>query len=272
MSAAEEDTWTKRQIAEKCIEISSHTLLEMGRILGHGKINESRLEILLAAIVRTVNCSGAIQRLYADRPYSEEMNVLLRSLAEMVVTGSYLQIATGDEVESYRQFDSIMLSKSMRLANELIPGCVESIPETLREAFEKHADEIRQATNGVASQTSWTKKDLHSRASAVDKTLGADILQFLSRIVYAHGHYYTHATFSSLTATIDSFRTGACDEAAIREDADFALFGTAQALHVFAMSISLLKKVDGYEAHLELVQDLLKQYNDAPSTVLPKSR
>jgi hypothetical protein len=267
---ADEVTWTKRQIAEKCIEISSHTLLEMGRILGHGKINESRLEILLAAIVRTVNCSGAIQRLYVDRPYSEEMNVLLRSLAEMVVNADYLQISSEEEVESYRQFDSIMLSKSMRLANELIPGCIDSIPETLRTAFEKHADEVRHATSSVTSQTSWTKKDLHSRASAVDKALGTEILQFLSRIVYTHGHYYTHATFSSLTATIDSFRTGACDEAAIREDADFALFGTAQALHVFAMSISLLKKVDGYEAHLELVQDLLKQYNDAPSTVLPK--
>jgi hypothetical protein len=59
MKPAEEVRWTKRRIAEKCIEISSHTLLEMGHKLGHGKLNEPRLEILLAANVRTVNCSGA---------------------------------------------------------------------------------------------------------------------------------------------------------------------------------------------------------------------
>lgn len=146
MNAVEEVEWTKRLIAEKCIEISSHSLMGMGHNLGHGKINDSRMEILLAAIVRTVNCGGAIQRLYADRPYSEEMNVLLRSLAEMVITASYLQIAPEEEVESYRSFDSIMLSKAMRLADELIPGCIDSIPEQLRNAFEKHADDVRQAT------------------------------------------------------------------------------------------------------------------------------
>jgi Family of unknown function (DUF5677) len=264
---AEAVQWTKRQISEKCLEISRHTLLEMGHKLGHGKMVDARMEILLAATVRTVNSSRAIQLLYTDRPYSEEMHTLLRSLAEMVINAAYLQVAPEEELESYRQNDSIMLSKAMRLANDLIPGCIESIPKTTREAFEVHADEIRQSTSGTASKTSWTKKDLHSRASAVDKVLGTTILQFLSRIVFPQGHSYTHGSFSSLSATIDSFRTGGYAEVTIREGADLALFGTAQALHVFAMAISLLKDEEDYSAHLSVVQDLLRQYNDAPSII-----
>lgn len=267
MKPAEEVRWTKRRIAEKCIEISSHTLLEMGHKLGHGKLNEPRLEILLAATARTVNCSGAIERLYADRPYSEEMNVLLRSLAEMVINASYLQVSSEDELESYRRHDSIMLSKAMRLANDLVPGSVDSIPIATRDAFEKHADEVKQATSGTGTRTSWTKKDLHSRAIVVDNQLGTEILQFLSRIVYPHGHAYTHASFSSLSSTIDSFRTGTYDADAIRDEADHALFGTAQALHVFTMSISLLKHEYSHNAHREVVQNLLRQYNDAPSAI-----
>ena len=158
MKPAEEVRWTKRQIAGKCIEISRHTLLAMGHKLGHGKLNEPRLEVLLAATVRTVNCSGAIERLYADRPYSEEMNILLRSLAEMVINASYLQVCSEDELESYRRHDLLMLSKAMRLANDLIPGSIDSIPMATRDAFEKDANEAKQAISGTASQTNWTKK------------------------------------------------------------------------------------------------------------------
>lgn len=267
MKPAEEVRWTKRQIAGKCIEISRHTLLAMGHKLGHGKLNEPRLEVLLAATVRTVNCSGAIERLYADRPYSEEMNILLRSLAEMVINASYLQVCSEDELESYRRHDLLMLSKAMRLANDLIPGSIDSIPMATRDAFEKDANEAKQAISGTASQTNWTKKDLHSRATIVDNQLGTEILQFLSRIVYPHGHAYTHTSFSSLSSTIDSFRTGAYNADAIRDAADHALFGTAQALHVFTMSISLLKQEDSHNTHLEVVQELLKQYNHAPSAI-----
>ena len=262
---AEVAQWTKRKICVKCIESSSHILLEMGHKQGHGKVNDDRMEILLAATVRAVNSSRAIQLLYVDRPYSEEMHILLRSLAEMVINAAYLQMAPEEELESYRRFDSIMLSKAMRLANELIPGCIDSIPEETRMAFEKHADEVTQAISSTASKTSWTKKDLHSRAGKVDEVLGTGIVQFLSRIVYPHGHAYIHGNFSSLSATIDSFRTGEYDEAAVREEADHALFGTAQALHVFTMIISGLKHDESFNAQMSNVQDLLEQYNDAPS-------
>lgn len=241
----------------------------MGHDLGHGKLNESRMEILLASIVRAINASGAIQRLYADRPYSEEIHTLLRTLVELVINAAYLQICSEGELASYRQYDTLMLSKVMRLANELFPGCIDHISEPTRNAFSKHTDEVRQATAGTVANTSWTKLDLHSRAVAADKHLGTQILQFLRRFVYSHGHTYTHGTFSSLEVTIDSFRTGQFPEARAREDADFALFGTAQTLHVFAMTINLLKNI-GFDAHLSVVQDLLKQYNDAPSTIPPQ--
>ncbi|MCU1247076.1 MAG: hypothetical protein JWQ49_105 [Edaphobacter sp.] len=254
---------TKRQIVEQCIDITTGTLLTMVRDISDGKLVDSRLEVLLASIVRATNCGAAIKRLYADRPFSEEMHTLLRSLAELVINASYLQIAPEKELESYLKYDSIMLAKTIRLAGEVRPEVLERISQTTRDAFAKHVDEVMLETGDTISGTSWTKLDLHSRGVAVDKHLSVELFQFLSRVLYPSGHSYTHSTYSSLRGPIETFQTGEYNEVAVKEDANLALFGTAQALHVFAMSTSLIKGIDTNVA-LEVVQNLLQTGSDMP--------
>jgi len=65
--------------------------------------------------------------LCVERPYYEEMNVLVRSLIESIVNGAFVQIAGEDEANAFMHFDSISLSKALRIASRRISGSLEHL-------------------------------------------------------------------------------------------------------------------------------------------------
>jgi hypothetical protein len=75
-----------------------------------------RIRILIATAIKAVNSSHAIRLLCVERPYFEEMNILDRSLIESIVNGAFLQFATDEELTAFENFDTISLSKALRIA------------------------------------------------------------------------------------------------------------------------------------------------------------
>jgi hypothetical protein len=256
------DTWeilgNRRRLAEECLEISRRTLAQLGQELGDGKLAEPRLEVLLAGIVRALNSSNAIGQLFKDLPYFEEMNILLRSLVELVINCLYLQVSSPEDLESYLQYDSIMLAKAIRFGNEFHDDVSSQNSQDLLSAFDEHVNHVEKSIGGTISRASWTKLDLHSRAVAVDNILGANTVSFLSRVVYQAGHAFTHGNYSSLYETIETLKTGAPSQTRMTEEANHALFGTAQTLHIFAKATNSLKAKNVY-ADLSIASELLQQ-------------
>jgi hypothetical protein len=264
MSGAEK--LTQRQITERCIGASIETLLRLANKLSFGQEVDDRLEVLLASIISAANGARAIMRLYADRPYSEAMHTLLRSLAELVINACYLQIASEEELNSYRLYDTIMLDKAQRLIRELRPNFLSGAPKQTLVAFREHAEQVKQQTRDTVSNNSWTKTALHDRAIALDDRYKFELFKFISRVIYSSGHSYTHWTFASLTQPVEFLRTGNHDDAATRSEAYLALFGTAQVLHIFSLFICVHKDPNEIASN-ELVQDLMETYDDSPSAL-----
>jgi hypothetical protein len=251
---------TKRQVAEDIISICGGMLMQMGKKVGDGRLADTRLEVMLAAIVRTVNSANAIKLLYTERPYSEEMNTLLRPLVELIVNACYIQIASDAEVECYRTYDTVMLEKSIRLAEEIVPTGLSGVTPENRKLFAEHIKTINQTFAGVMSTTSWTKLDLTSRGSAIDKHTGLTNCHFLTKVVYRIGHTYTHATYGSLENTIDTFKTGQFSSNTVIDEADLALYGTSQALRSFAEIVIVLNNDQSYGEELKCVRALQSAY------------
>src|SRR5580704_11419548 len=101
---------TDRELLLRAHKICCETLLSFcehfNQRLPLADLPGARLSILLATAAKAINTSHAIQMLCVERPYYEEMNVLVRSLIESVVNGAFTQIATDDEVNAFMHFDS----------------------------------------------------------------------------------------------------------------------------------------------------------------------
>jgi hypothetical protein len=257
---------TKRQIAERCLTTGVETLLQLAEeVAGHPV--GPRLEILLASILRAVRCGAAIQSLYVDLPYSEEMHTLLRSLAELVINASYLQIATPEELNSYLKYDAVMTAKTMRRALDFRSDALDYIPKDRQETLRKHGDEVREEIKDTISKTSWTKTDIHRRAVKLDEEFKCDIFRLTSTIIYSQGHVYIHSTYSSLTAPIVALRTGERDVISMRREADDALYGASQVLYLFSRFICTYMQIE-VTASIGYVNSLIGTYYEAPSVIV----
>ena len=221
--------------------------------------------------MRSVNTAAAINRLWADKPYSEEMGVLVRSLAEGMINAAYLQVAPEAELQSYIAYDDIMLSKTLDFADEMTPENVAPVREDLRAILEERASKAKASFSNVMSGTSWTKLDLHSRAMKVKEHTGGDTTTFLSRMVYRHGHSFTHSTYASLHSDITALRTGSYPIEQVEGDAEHNLLAAAQSLYGFALTVILLTKESQPEPRLAVIQSLLKRYNDLLETEYPRT-
>ena len=247
----------------------------MVQTLGEGQLCNNRLEILLASMVRSVNTSRAIRHLWTERPYAEEMGVLVRSLAEGIINATYLQIADPREVESFVQFDGVELSKTLGFFDELRPPTMPEIRTDLRSALDERVAAVQPEVREAMTKTSWTSRNLHDRAVAVDNFLNRQqdevidkatstiLMTFISRLVYRHGHTYTHATFSSLGPTIFSLRTGSYAEEDVWATAEHNLLITGHSLYAFALALALLKHLSMFDKTLDQVSRLLQMYNES---------
>jgi Family of unknown function (DUF5677) len=58
----------------------------------------ARLSVLIGTAMKAINTSNAIRMLCVERPYFEEMYILVRTLIESIVNGAFIQIADDDGI------------------------------------------------------------------------------------------------------------------------------------------------------------------------------
>ncbi len=202
-----------------------------------------RLEILMASCLKALRMNRAILEL-APSLYTEEMSVLLRTLAELVINAAYLQIANEPEVSNYRSFDAIA---SLVMLNDFEKNSGHSnkvVPE-LRQRAEKNAAEALALCGLRLSSRSWTIKTVFMRAKVVDDKISQSAFRGFTNSIYQNGHTYTHSAYQSLSTYCGLLCGNAPDESLLMEQARDTMFGATLALQILVVFIN-----DIHDLHL----------------------
>ncbi len=193
---------TDRELLLKVHEICCETLrlfrIHFNQRLPLADLPGARLSILIATATKAINTSNAIRMLCVERPYFEEMNVLVRSLIESIVNGAFIQIATDDEVNAFMHFDSISLSKALRIAQGVSPEALNILSEKLQDDFRAHADSIKAMLGKDEKEFNWTRLDVASRGDRIDKALGVTAFSPVCRVLFPSLHVFVHGGYRSL--------------------------------------------------------------------------
>jgi hypothetical protein len=228
------DDLTGREIMLKAHDACCETLLQLAdhfnvRLPMEG-LSGLRLRILIATAIKAVNSSRAIRLLCVERPYFEEMNILDRSLIESIVNGAFLQFATDEELTAFEKFDTISLSKALRIAEGVSRGGVELLSQKLRDEFRQHSDSVKSMIAKDEKDFSWTRLDVVAKGNRIDKGLGRPTFEPLCKVLFPSCHAFVHGSYRSLEAYMPS-ETRKLSE-------DFLDFQTDAALHT--MNVALL--------------------------------
>ena len=262
---------TDRELLLKAHEICCETLR-----LFCGHFNErlpladssgARLSILLATAAKAVNTSNAIRMLCLERPYFEEMNVLVRSLIESIVNGAFIQIATDDEVNAFMHFDSISLSKALRIAQGVSPEALNILSEKLRNDFREHADSIKAMLGKDEKEFNWTRLDVASRGDRIDKVLGVPAFAPICKVLFPSLHVFVHGSYRSLETYMPT-EGGRVLLQNLAFQADGALHTMDVALLALCITMNQLA-ADRLDNWLSVIQSLLVAYAERVKVSAP---
>jgi Family of unknown function (DUF5677) len=197
------------------------------------RLPDDRIEILACSVVKAIRNIDVSQLLFRGL-YTEEMSVLIRTLAEMVINSAYLQIADDNEVKRFYNFDRVAINTTVTRYHR-VAGDGETIPETLTESIGQKASAALIAGGLRLSDTEWSQKNVFQRASAVDQSRGNDSFKKFTNSIYQHGHIYTHSTYFSLVFYREMLRTGVApmDESRMQQGNNL-LFGVGTCVSTLA--------------------------------------
>jgi hypothetical protein len=264
---------TDRELLLKAHEICCETLLSFcehfNQRLPLADLPGARLSILLAAAAKAINTSHAIRMLCVERPYYEEMNVLVRSLIESIVNGAFVQIAGEDEVNAFMHFDSISLSKALRIAQGVSPEALNILSEKLRKDFREHADSIKAMLGKDEQDFNWTRLDVVSRGDRIDKALGVPAFGPVCKVLFPSLHAFVHGSYRSLEAYMPT-EGGRVLQQNMAFQADGALHTMDVALLALCITMSQLA-ADRLDSRLSAIQSLLVMYSERVKVAAPRA-
>jgi hypothetical protein len=262
---------TDRELLLKAREICCETLrlfcAHFNERLPLADLPGARLSILIATAAKAINTSDAIRMLCVERPYFEEMNVLVRSLIESIVNGAFIQIATDDEVNAFRHFDSISLSKALRIAQGVSPEALNILSEKLRDDFRAHADSIKAMLGKDEKEFSWTRLDVASRGDRIDKALGVPAFSPVCKVLFPSLHVFVHGSYRSLETYMPT-EGGRVLLQNLAFQADGALHMMDVALLALCITMNQLA-TDRLDNWLAVIQSILVTYSERVKISVP---
>jgi hypothetical protein len=204
-----------------------------------------------------------------ERPYYEEMYILVRSLIESIVNGAFIQIADDEEVDAFIHFDSISLAKSIRVAETVSPEAVAGMSQKLRNEFRIHTDSVKQMIGKTEQDFSWTRLDIVSKGERIDKTLGVPTFGVVCKVLFPSSHTYVHGGYRSLEAYLHPERV-AVHEDFLNFQADGALHHTVVALLALCITMNQLseQRLDNW---LSVIQSVLTTYAEQIKSSMPRT-
>jgi hypothetical protein len=264
---------TDRELLLRAHEICCETLMSFcehfNQRLPLADLPGARLSILLATAAKAINTSHAIRILCVERPYFEEMNILVRSLIESIVNGAFVQIAGEDEVNAFMHFDSISLSKALRIAQGVSPEALNILSEKLRKDFREHADSIKAMLGKDEQDFSWTRLDVVSRGDRIDKALGVPAFGPVWKVLFPSLHAFVHGSYCSLEAYMPT-EGGRVLQQNMAFQADGALHTMDVALLALCITMSQLA-ADRLDSRLSAIQSLLVMYSERVKVAAPRA-
>jgi hypothetical protein len=264
---------TDRELLLRAHEICCETLLSFcehfNQRLPLADLPGARLSILIATAAKAINTSNAIRMLYVDRPHFEEMNVLVRSLIESIVNGAFIQIATDDEVNAFMHFDSISLSKALRVAQGVSPEALNILSAKLRDDFRVHANSIKSMLGKDEKEFNWTRLDVASRGDRIDKALGVPAFAPVCRVLFPSLHVFVHGSYRSLETYMPT-EGGRVLLQNLAFQADGALHTMDVALLALCITMNQLtaERLDNW---LAVIQEILVAYSERVKTSAPRT-
>jgi Family of unknown function (DUF5677) len=267
------ESLSSRELLLKGHEVSSETLrlfcVHFNEKLPLADLAGARVAVMIGTAMKAINTSNAIRMLCVERPYFEEMYILVRTLIESIVNGAYIQIAEDDEVNAFLHFDSISLAKSLRIAETVSPEAVGTMSEKLRDQFRVHTESIKQMIGKTEQDFSWTRLDIVSKGERIDKKLGVPTFGVVCKVLFPSSHTYIHGGYRSLEAYIHPERI-AIHEDFLNFQADGALHHTIVALLALCITMNQLtdQRLDNW---LAVIQSILTTYSDQVKSAMPRT-
>lgn len=267
------DELTDRELLLRAHEICCNTLLSFcehfNRRLPLADLPGARLSILIATGAKAINTSNAIRMLCVERPYFEEMNVLVRSLIESIVNGAFIQFATEDEVSAFMHFDSISLLKALRIAEGVSPEALDILSEKLRYDFRAHAESIKAMLGKDEKEFNWTRLDVASRGNRIDKALGVPAFAPVCKVLFPSLHAFVHGSYRSLETYMPT-EGGRVLIQNLAFQADGALHTMDVALLALCITMNRLA-AERLESWLSVIQTILVTYSERVKVSAPKA-
>jgi Family of unknown function (DUF5677) len=174
--------------------------LELVEALNAVHPKDKRVIILQLSTLRAVRLAQAAL-LLDEHDFVEEVLSLSRTLAEMVISCCYLQIASPEKVESFLAFDS-QKSYHMSATLEEFLGPEAIISEEERDKLKTIVASARARSKRKDTDNTWNTESVYQMAQALDTTMvaGSHLFTFVKATTYQFGHPYVHGTWGSFSA------------------------------------------------------------------------
>jgi hypothetical protein len=205
-----------------------------------------RLVILLATALKSHRSGEAIFSL-ATRMYREEMSVLLRTLAESIITAAYLMDAPESELLAFVSFGAIAKHTTMTAYEALTPS--QRFPEELRQRIISAANEASNNSGIPLNAREWTRTKTYQMAKKIDSIHEGLNFHLFTNSVYQHAHIFTHATLPALNFYVEHLQTGRppYNEDRMNETNNI-LYGTTMASYKLALFMNVYFQLSEAEA------------------------
>ena len=186
-----------------------------------------------------------------------------------IVNGAFVQIASEDEVNAFMHFDSISLSKALRIAQGVSPEALNILSEKLRKDFRAHADSIKAMLGKDEQDFNWTRLDVVSRGDRIDKALGVPAFGPVCKVLFPSLHAFVHGSYRSLEAYMPT-EGGRVLQQNMAFQADGALHTMDVALLAFCITMNGLA-ADRLDSRLSEIQSLLVMYSERVKIAAPRA-
>jgi hypothetical protein len=159
-----------------------------------------RVMVIQLSTLRAVRLAQAALVL-DEHDFVEEVLSLSRTLAEVVISACYLQIAIEEKLESFLAFDSQKsYHMSATLENFLEPEGI--ISEEQRNELKAIVAKARARSKRKDTDNGWNTESVYQMARTLDATMsaGTHLFTTVKASTYQFGHPYVHGTFGSFSA------------------------------------------------------------------------
>jgi hypothetical protein len=180
-----------------------------------------------------------------------------------------MQIASDDEVNSFLHFDSISLSKALRIAQSVSPESISLLSEKLRDDFRVHTNSVKQTIGKDEQDFSWSRLDIVSKGERIDKALGVPAFGVVCKVLFPTSHTYVHGGYRSLEAYVHP-SLGKVHEDYLNFQAEGALHHMNVALLALCIAMNHLatERLDNW---LSVIQSVLVTYSERVKAAMPRT-